>query len=127
MARLARRPEATLELANLDTLLWFLEEATHQGRDGQREDIVRVHALSPVTDQQFTDYAAAYPAVVAITMLAERTAIELEDAYDRTTDWLKTESGVDEGEIFDDLVIRIQAEPRGRENWWKGLGGTMEL
>ena len=91
-------------------VLWFLDNATFTDRHGEREAIVGVKASSPVTDQQANEYTAAYPALVAVARLAERTGTELEDGG-RIVEWLDTESGFDDGGVFDALVDRIMVDP----------------
>jgi hypothetical protein len=123
---LARRPEATLELANLDTLLWFVETCKRKTRDGQLEDIVGIRASSPVTDRHAADYGSAYEAVMAVAVLAERVTTELDDRG-RVTKWVEGESGVEDEGIFDALMVVYEAEPRGSEGWWQAYDGSMKF
>ncbi|OAI39312.1 hypothetical protein AYO39_00510 [Actinobacteria bacterium SCGC AG-212-D09] len=122
----AQRPEATLELANLDTLLWFVDAGKRKNREGELEDIVGIRASSPVTDRHAADYGSAYEAVMAIALLAERAATELDDRGS-VTEWVETESGVDDEGIFDALMVVYKAEPRGIEGWWHADDGSMEF
>jgi hypothetical protein len=122
----ARRPEGTLELANVDTLLWFVEAAKRRNREGELEDIVGIRGSSPVTDRHAADYGSAYEAVMAIALLAERVATELDDGG-RVTKWIESESGVDDEGIFDALMVVYEVEPRGIEGWWRADDRSMEF
>ena len=119
----ARRPEASLELANLDTLAWFLEEARRRTTDGVREAIVGVSPSTPITADEVHGYAEAYRAITAMEVFDERLAEHLADAgrITRALDVLDQGDGV-----FDSLIFRQQAEPHQSLAWWPALKGQME-
>ncbi len=117
---IARRPDAPLELANLDTLVWFLENAEAKTKDNERVPIVGISAASPWTAKHAREYTAAYQALNALCSLGKRMGMELEKK-NRLTEALETDSGLDD-EAFDFLTYRSRADLVRKRGWWLGKG-----
>ncbi|MGI8571660.1 MAG: hypothetical protein ACR2L9_03390 [Solirubrobacteraceae bacterium] len=116
----ARRPSAPLELANLETLLWFLAEAR---RKTTGERIVGITRTGQLTAKQTAGYAAAYRALLSVFSLGDRIGQELE-----RTGWTVEAQDADTGGgvAFDALCYHSTAEPRRGRRWWEARGGTLE-
>jgi hypothetical protein len=123
--RTARGSDAALGLANLATLVWFLEGAKRETLDGDRRTYVGISVTDPMTKALSRDYAAAYDALNAIEALSERVRLLFErDGW--TAD--EVDDGDGEDEMLDALRISEQLMSP-TPFWWQACGGaaTFEL
>jgi hypothetical protein len=123
----ARRPDSPLDLANLDTLLWFVEEACRRTARGEREEIVGVNASSPVTPEEITSYALAPRAVQAVEALSERIEAHLQDGGRSTTSLDPEEAVGEDDDVLARLIVRRGAERRSHKGWWREMRGGCEF
>jgi hypothetical protein len=118
----ARKPEASLELANIETLIWLLERGTNEKGDRY----MGLNVNDPLDDELLSVYSNAGRAVAAVEAFLEGLSMTLEERA-----WTVTEDDdEDEDEDEDDRdVARIDGfvvEPPG-DSWWSGTSGGLTV
>lgn len=130
----AREAEATLELANLETLLWFLEAANRPGSDKARRNFVGIDSVpEPVSVDIAAHYGHSHEALMTIGGLLERASEILEaagwnlhavgeesddDVFGSEDDVTSTLSE-EEKELFERLMVDWEISSAA-EPWWAG-------
>jgi len=135
----ARQATATLELANLETLVWFLEEATRPSARKRREEFVGIRSASePLTPDVADHFGHTHRSLMTVYGLIMRASEMLDDegwklpsdeedgdeevaeSEDDSTSTLSD----DEKDVFEDLTVpQDLALPSGDE-WWKAPGNS---
>jgi hypothetical protein len=120
----ARKPSASLELANLETLVRFLESAT--ARPGtwtateDRRQFVGIQVTDPLTSTLIDSYAASYRGLKAIAALLERIVLAFED--DHWSTQLIEDTGTEDDE-YETLAMAVKIAPPQDTGWWRTLDG----
>jgi hypothetical protein len=125
----AREPDAPLELANLETLVWFLESGDRLSGHERREFVGIDPVTEPVTAQHFDSLAQSYRAVLALAGLVERSVAILEgqgweevDEDEAPETDAQAPSNLEEEEL-DALDLLTVSTSITRDNtWWDQIG-----
>ena len=124
--RLARQPTASLELANLETLVWLLEKGTTE----KGTHIMGLGVNDPLDEDLLAAYASAGRALAAVNHFLERLGDALEQRKWEVAELYEEDDGdenEDEEDLIEELTDGLLAVPPHGDYWWEQSDASIAI